>query len=210
VVLIGHSQGTFVLRTLIANEIDSNKRLRHRLISAILLGGNVTVADGSNTGGDFDHIRTCHTSSQLHCVVAFSTFDEQPPADALFGRTSEPGLHVLCTNPAALGGGSSELRTIYPSKPFAPNTTIGAVTRLVGFPAVDTDTRYIQANGAYSAQCSSAGGAHVLEIQPNDGAPDLRAIPNASWGLHLVDANIALGNLVSLVRDEIRSYTGRR
>jgi hypothetical protein len=210
VVLIGHSQGTFVLRTLIANEIDSNKRLRHRLVSAILLGGNVTVADGSDTGGDFDHIRACHTSSQLHCVVAFSTFDEQPPADALFGRTSEPGLHVLCTNPAALGGGSSELRTIYPSKPFAPNTTIGAVTRLVGFPTVDTDTRYIQANGAYSAQCSSAGGAHVLEIQPNDGAPDLRAIPNASWGLHLVDANIALGNLVGMVRDEIRSYTGRR
>ncbi len=210
VVLIGHSQGTFVLRTLIADEIDHSKRLRHRLVSAILLGGNVTVADGSDTGGDFDRIRACHSPSQLHCVVAFSTFDEQPPADALFGRTSEPGRHVLCTNPAALGGGAASLRTIIPSKPFAPDTTIGAATRLVGFPTVDTDARYVQANGAYSARCSSAGGAHVLEIEPNDGAPDLRAIPSASWGLHLTDANIALGDLVRLVRDEARSYARRR
>jgi hypothetical protein len=207
VVLIGHSQGTFVLRTLIANEIDSSQRLRHRLVSAILLGGNVTVADGKDSGGDFEHIRACHSATQLHCVVAFSTFDEQPPADAIFGRTSEPGVHVLCTNPAALRGGSGELRTIQPSKPFAPDTTIGAATRAVGFPVVDTDQRYVQANGAYSAHCSSADGAHVLEIQPNDGAPDLRSIPTAAWGLHLVDANIALGNLVRTVRDEVRSYT---
>lgn len=209
VVLIGHSQGTFVLRTLIANEIDSNRRLRHRLVSAILLGGNITVADGSDTGGDFDHIRACHSRTQLHCVVAFSTFDEPPPSDAIFGRTNEPALHVLCTNPAALGGGTAALRTIYPSKPFAPDTTIGAVTRLVGFPTVQTKRTWIQANGAYSGRCSSADGANVLQIQPNDGAPDLRAIPDATWGLHLVDANIALGNLVGMVRHEIRSYAGR-
>jgi len=169
----------------------------------------VTVADGKDTGGDFNHIRACHSASQLHCLVAFSTFDEAPPADAIFGRTSEPGLHVLCTNPAALDDGSRQLRTILPSKPFAPDTTIGAATRLVGFPAIDTDARYVQANGAYSGQCSSAGGAHVLQIDPNDGAPDLRAIPTADWGLHLADANIALGNLLHVVRHEIRSYAGK-
>jgi hypothetical protein len=206
VVLIGHSQGTFVLRTLIANEIDSNRKLRRRVVSAILLGGNVTVADGSATGSDFDHLPACRSQTQLHCVMAFSTFNAQPPADSIFGRTSEPGIHVLCTNPAKLGGGSANLRTIQPSKPFAPNTTIGLATRLVGFPAIDADTRYIQTNGAYSGQCSSAGGANVLMIKPNDGAPDLRPIPNASWGLHLTDANIALGNLVGVVRHEIRSY----
>jgi hypothetical protein len=210
VVLIGHSQGTFVLRTLIANEIDPSRRLRRRLVSAILLGGNVTVADGSDSRGDFDHIRACHSETQLHCVAAFSTFDGLVPPDALFGRTTAPALHVLCTNPAALGGGSGELKTIKPSKPFAPDATIGAATRLVGFPTIDTDARFIQFNGAYSGQCSSADGAHVLHIQPNDGAPDLRAIPDASWGLHLTDANIALGNLVGMVRREIKSYVRHR
>jgi hypothetical protein len=206
VVLIGHSQGSFILRELMSNEIDPSRRLRHRLVSAILLGGNVTVANGSDTGGDFNHVRACHSRFQLHCVMAFSAFDETPPADAIFGRTSEAGLHVLCTNPAALGGGSADLRTIYPSKPFAPDTTIGAATRAVGLPVINTDARYIQANGAYSGQCSSAGGAHVLRIHGNDGAPDLRPVPNAAWGLHLADANIALGNLVGVVRHEIRSY----
>jgi hypothetical protein len=210
VVLIGHSQGTLLLRPLIANEIDPSRKLRHRLVSAILLGGNVTVADGSDTGGDFEHIRACHSQAQLHCVVAFSTFDTPVPADSLFGRTTDPGLHVLCTNPAALGGRSADLGTIEPSRPFAPNTTIGAAIRLIGFPAIDTDARFIQSNGAYSGQCSSADDAHVLQIQPNGAAPELRAIPNATWGLHLTDANIALGNLVGMVRHEIKSYVARR
>jgi hypothetical protein len=209
VVLIGHSQGTFVLRALIANEIDSNRDLRRRMVSALLLGGNVTVAQGSDRGGDFDHIRACQSARQLHCVVAFSTYNAPVPDNSVFGRTTEPGLEVLCTNPAALGGGSAPLRTIYPSKPFAPDTSIGAATRLVGFPTIQTKRPWIQANGAYTGACSSANGADVLQIQPNDGAPDLRAVPNASWGLHLTDANIALGNLIGTVRREIRSYAGR-
>ena len=43
VVLIGHSQGTFVLRRLIREEIDPKASERRRLVSAVLLGGNVTV-----------------------------------------------------------------------------------------------------------------------------------------------------------------------
>ena len=35
------------------------------------------------------------------------------------------------------------------------------------------------------------------------------AIPNASWGLHLVDANIALGNLVSIVSTEATAFAKR-
>ena len=38
------------------------------------------------------------------------------------------------------------------------------------------------------------------------GTPGLRSIPSAEWGLHLADANIALGNLLGVVRHEIRSY----
>jgi hypothetical protein len=207
VIFIGHSQGSFVLRQLIADEVDPNPQLRHRMISAILLGGNVTVADGSEVGGDFQRIPACASQDQLHCVMAFSTYNQTPPSDSVFGRTTVPGQHVLCTNPAALGGGAADLRTVYPSKPFAPNTSIGAATRLVGFPVVDTSTRWIEADGAYAGHCSSANGANVLEISGNDGAPTLRAVPNAAWGLHLADANIALGNLVTVVRHQISAYT---
>jgi hypothetical protein len=206
VVFIGHSQGTLILRELIANEIDPKRKLRNKLVSAILLGGNVTVADGSTTGGDFQHIKSCESQHQLHCVMAFSTFNAPVPSDAVFGRTAVAGQEVLCTNPAALAGGAADLRTVYPSKPFAPHTSIGLATRLVGLPPVETSTRWIQANGAYSGTCSSANDADVLQITAQDGAPDLRPIPDATWGLHLTDANIALGNLVGVVRHEIKHY----
>ena len=209
VIFIGHSQGSFVLRELIANEVDTNAKLRKRMISAILLGGNVSVKDGSDVGGDFQHIPACRSRDQLHCAMAFSTYNAPVPSDSVFGRTTEPGLQVLCTNPAALAGGAASLRTVYPSKPFAPNTSIGAATRLVGFPAVDASTRWIEADGAYRGHCSSANGANVLQIAGNDGAPTLRPVPNAAWGLHLTDANIALGNLVSTVRHEISAYRAR-
>jgi hypothetical protein len=36
-----------------------------------------------------------------------------------------------------------------------------------------------------------------------------RPSPTPEWGLHLVDANIALGDLVSVVRRQIRAYADR-
>jgi hypothetical protein len=205
VVLIGHSQGTFVLRQLITKRIDPKPSLRGRLISALLLGGNVTVKHGRSLGGDFKHVRACGSLEQLHCVVAFSTFNATVPADAVFGRTSEPGLRVLCTNPAALGGGSARLGSVYPTAPFAPGTTIGAGTSLIGLPDTTATTPWVKTM-AYRGECSSAGGANVLQLTDLPGAPHLHAIPDATWGLHLADANIALGNLSRLVGKQAARY----
>jgi pimeloyl-ACP methyl ester carboxylesterase len=209
VVLIGHSQGTFVLRQLIAQRIDPNPSLRGRLVSALLLGGNVTVKRGRSLGGDFEHVRACRSPQQLHCVIAFSAFNATVPPDAVFGRTAEPGLRVLCTNPAALGGGSARLRSVYPTEPFAPGTTIGAGTSLIGLPRTTARTPWVETR-AYEGECSAAGGADVLQLSDLPGAPHLLAIPSASWGLHLADANIALGNLVTLVGDQATRYLSRQ
>ena len=46
----------------------------------------------------------------------------------------------------------------------------------------------------------------MLQISPVGGAPVLNPVPDATWGLHLVDANIALGNLTSVAGREIKSY----
>jgi DUF3089 family protein len=210
-VLLGHSQGSFILRQLIAQEIDGDKRLRSHMLSAILLGGNVNgdAAFGSQSKhapqGDFDHIRPCRSATQLHCVMGFSTFNAPVPSDSLFGRTTLPGHKVLCTNPAALGGGSAPLEIVSPSKPFAPGTTIGGATLATGLPQADVDTPFWEYDDAYTGACSSADGASVLQVTQQPGAPTLHAIPTAQWGLHLVDGNIALGNFVDVVHAEIHA-----
>ncbi len=207
VVLIGHSQGSFVLRQLISSEIDPHPAMRRLLVSAVLLGGNVTVRQGSDVGGDFKHIRACHSAAQTDCVIAFSTFDSVPPANSIFGRTAAPGLQVLCTNPASLAGGSGLLDPIFPTQPFAPGSTIAAGIQLLDFTVPSVHTPWVSSPGAYSATCSAAGGAHVLEITPRSGAPLIHPSPDATWGLHLVDANIALGNLIGVVHSQALAYS---
>jgi Protein of unknown function (DUF3089) len=210
VVLVSHSQGSYVLRPLIAKEIDRKPALRKRLISALLLGGNVTVKQGKDTGGDFRNVRACRSASQIGCVVAFSTFGGPVPATARFGRTTAKGLEVLCTNPAALGGGAGRISPVYPSAPFAPGSTIGLGVSLLGQPMPQATTAWISFPKAYSARCSSDDGADVLQITPAGGAPKLNAVPDAGWGLHLTDANIALGELSDLVRRQAANWLKRR
>jgi Protein of unknown function (DUF3089) len=205
VVLIGHSQGTFVLRKLIREEIDPKASERRRLVSAVLLGGNVTVRKGSDRGGDFKRIRACRRAGQTGCVVAFSTFNAPVPENALFGRTTVPGREVLCTNPAALGGGSAKLTPIYPSAPFAASV-IGAAANLATGDLPHPKTAWAGFPGSYSGKCSKAGGASVLQVKALRGAHEFTPTPDPTWGLHLTDANIALGQLANLVRQQIHKY----
>ena len=171
VVLIGHSQGSFLLRQLIATQIDPRPAVRHLLVSAVLAGGNVTVRQGADVGGDFRHIRACHAASQVGCVIAYSTFDATPPPDSLFGRTTTPDRQVLCTNPAALAGGAGVLDPILPSQPFAPGSSIAAGIALLGYAVPTVSTTWVSVPGAYTARCSTAGGASVLEVTPRPGHP---------------------------------------
>jgi hypothetical protein len=118
VVLIGHSQGAVILTRLLEQEVDGSPTLRHRLVSALLIGGNVTVAKGRRVGGDFAHIPACTSAGETGCVVAYSSFTTKPPANSQFGRTSSDAgvsilaprtlsskLGIMCVNPAAPGGG---------------------------------------------------------------------------------------------------------
>ncbi len=205
-VLIGHSQGSFVLRQLIATDIDPKPAVRRLLVSAILMGGNVLVKAGKDSGGDFKHIPACHSARQLGCVIAFSTFDQPVPTPSLFGRSSTAGDQVLCTNPAALGGGSGAVDPTFPSKPFDPQSMLSASIKLLGITEPMPKTVWSSAPGAYSAQCSSANNANVLEITAQHGAPTPNPTPAPDWGLHLMDANVALGNLIGIVRSEAAAF----
>jgi Protein of unknown function (DUF3089) len=206
-VLIGHSQGAFVLEQLIAKDIDTKPALRRRMVSAILMGGNVLVKRGRRSGGTFRHIPACRSASETGCVIAFSTFDQTPPSFSIFGRSPIPGEQVLCTNPAALGGGAARLDPIVPSVPFARGTGIGVGNALLHLTIPQPPTEFVAEPGAYRAQCSSAAGANVLEIAPLGGAQTPTPAPTPAWGLHLLDANIAMGNLLTDIRTEAAAYS---
>ncbi len=208
-VLIGHSQGSFVLRSVIAKLVDPKPAVRARLLSAILMGGNVLVKRGKGIGGDFQHIPACRSGTQLGCVIAFSTFDQPPPATgSLFGvpPRGASGMQVLCTNPAALGGGSGVLNPISPSAPFDPKSVLSTGIKLLGVHFPTPPTVWWSAPGAYTAQCKTLNGATVLEIAARHGAPTPNPSPTAGWGLHLLDANIALGNLIEIVKHEAAAF----
>jgi len=210
VVLIGHSQGAGILTVLARNEIDKDPALRKRVVSALLLGGNVTVAAGSDRGGSFENIPACGSRDQVGCVVAYSTFDAPPPEGALFGRV-RPGvnaaadLEVLCVNPAAPGDDrAAPLHPYFRTEPFPGVFSIGRSQ----FEGVSTP--WVTLPKLYTGQCSSAEGANWLQVDhavtAGDARPQVTPVLGPTWGLHLVDVNIALGDLVDLVRTQSVAY----
>jgi pimeloyl-ACP methyl ester carboxylesterase len=211
VVLLGHSQGTYMLRQLIAREIDKRPAVRRRLVSAIILGGDVLVRKGRDTGGDFTNIRACRAATQVGCVVAYSAFGDTPPDDSLFGRvpaTARKGLQVLCTNPAALGGGKGTLQPYVPTAPFPG--TLGLGVRIFIGELPDVPTPWLRPPGRYDARCTTAGGASFLKVDTLEGARVLTPTPNPAWGYHLGDMNLPLGNLTTLVRKQAAAYARAR
>lgn len=204
IVFIGHSQGAAMLILLLRRMVDDNPSLRRRMVLAVILGGNVTVRNGSRTGGTFSHIPTCSASGQTGCVIAYSSFPDQPPADSLFGRpgqgvslqsgqTATRGVHVACVNPSALGGGTGTLAPYFPSG--------GSVM-----------TPWVTYPGLYSARCQRGGGASWLEVRKISGSSDRRPVvteqDGPQWGYHEFDVNLALGNLVADVARAERGWTG--
>jgi len=217
VVVIGHSQGAAMLVGLLQSNVDPDPAVRRLLVSALLLGGNVTVPIGKSVGGSFQHIPACRSTSQTGCVVAYSSFERPPPPDSEFGRpgqgvtmlqpvpeTTTSGLEVLCVNPASPSGGSATL-----SPYFSRVKVIGGVSAR-GSGVVTAPTPWVTEPDLYSARCEYSGGASWLQVDAPVHAGDPRTVVDqalgAVWGLHLVDVNIALGNLVDLVGDQARSY----
>lgn len=192
VVLIGHSQGTAMLTQLTSEEIDPSSRLRKRLVSALLIGGGVLVRQGKDAGGSFQKIPACRTASQNACVVAYNTFPSQPPANSLFGSTTRPGMEVLCVNPAALRrNAAGRAQTFVPTSQFS-----------FDYPDL-ASTPWVNMDGEYRTQCRTGDGANWLQADLTGGSSDKRprfGEPlGPTWGFHIPDLNIVMGNLVDLV-----------
>ena len=216
IVFIGHSQGASILIKLLKDQVDAKPAMRHQLVSALLLGGNVTVRRGHSTGGDFNHIPLCNSSTQTGCVVAYSSFTTKPPANSQFGRTTSdagvsllaphnisPKIAIACVNPASPAGGHAPLDPYVPSL-FLQFLAAGA--------APQVGTPWVSFPAEYTASCKSSGDATWLQVTHTGGSADKRPLlgqlVDPALGLHILDVNIALGNLVPLVRDEAGAYHG--
>ena len=182
----------------------------------MLLGGNVMVKQGASRGGTFNRVPACRKPTRTGCVVAYSIYDEEPPADSRFGRVGgtfadafglagRTDLEVLCTNPAALRGGSAELTTLLSTDPFPGVIGLG-VFATFNFDLPTAPTPWVQPADRYSGECVRSGGAHVLRITPIGSARDLSELPDETWGIHLGDVNIPLGDLVELAGAQSRSW----
>jgi hypothetical protein len=218
VVLVGHSQGSGILAELIAQQIDG-KPIQKQLVSAILMGIGLQVPPGKDVGGEFKHIPLCRSATQPSCVIAFSSFraTSPPSPDSFFGQGDKrAGTVAACVNPAALGGGSGALKAVMP---VSGTFVIGATTVHANWtnPPERIDTSFVDLPGLLSAECvSNDHGTYLaVTIHPTPGGRRANDITGdvvingkvqADWGLHLIDANLTIGNLVDDVGDESRAY----
>lgn len=206
-VLLGHSQGSRILRALLHRVIEKDAALRARLVGAVIPGANALV-------NEFPAIPACTALGEKGCLVSYSTFNETPPANARFGRTDTdpvgaaldlPRGDVVCVDPAVLTG--TPLQSLVPSAPFAPGL-IGTLTLAAygGVPPTSPDTPWLTPQDHYTGACTRENGANVLKIAPVGGARKLNPEPDATWGTHVVDLNLPMGNLLTIVREQAKAY----
>ena len=91
-VLLGHSQGTGMLTGVIAQDIDPKPEVRARMISALLLGGAISVPTGKDVGGTFQNVPVCTKPSQTGCAITYMSFSKEvpPSMNSTFGRAAQP------------------------------------------------------------------------------------------------------------------------
>jgi len=221
VLLIGHSQGSIMLRKLMRNEIDGNKSARSKLVGAFLLGGNVLVAKGKTVGGDFKNIPACTKAGQAGCILAYSSYVNDPPPISFFGNASTDltsvilglpkpaGAQVLCTDPATLSGDRNQFGITIPSEPYADGIIKGALLISNLGPLPTADTTWVSPPDRFQGSCKTINGATVFRYNPV-GPQSRRPIEfPPAWGTHVYDGNLGLNKLVAIVKKQQATYLAK-
>ena len=223
-VLIGHSQGSALLKRLVMEEIDG-KPIQRQMLSAILPGTTVLVPRGGDVGGDLKSVPLCRQQSQTGCVVTWASYRDinPPPTNGLFGRAAAGGADLVagCTNPARLSGGVAPLDALlgFPwwqggvaqFKQPAIWTAQGKLVR----------TRFVRMPGLLSGECVERGGFSYLAVRVTPGAAtDLTAATVGpatvgdtaypDWGFHVIDVAIVERDLIGLVARQSAAWHKRK
>jgi hypothetical protein len=204
-VLIGHSQGSWMLQTLIASEIEG-KPVAKQMKLAIIPGFNVLVPQGKLVGGTFKSTPVCSRPGQTGCVMTWVSYREKnaPPPGAVFGYADRPGMTVACTNPAKPGAtGWVPLDSYWYARSAQP-VPGGPITWSTEGPP---PSPFLRTEGLVLARCVNEGPRGYLSIRTNADPADKRTdriggevgvlgffIPG--WGMHLADMSAPQGDLV--------------
>jgi hypothetical protein len=219
VVLIGHSQGAGLVTRLVAAEIDG-KPTQKQFISAIVLGSSVMVPPGKDIGGSFKSIPLCRAEDQVGCAISYVSFRDTlpPPAASRFGKAAG-GLVAACTNPTNLKGGRGAATSYFLTKGFL-NGSGGNLQADWTRPAKPVGTPFVKTPGLVSTECVSKGDFTYLAMHVNADPKDARTDEVAgeiirptgadlTWGLHLIDVDHSMGDLIRIVGKQGEAY-GKR
>lgn len=142
----------------------------------------------------------CTQPGEAGCVVAFSTFAEDPPEgsrfgvaqeDRVFGLPGGPGFEVVCTDPGPLSGIDGPVGVTVPTEPFAPGLIAGGIVITYGGPPPIATTTWVRPADRFAGSCQTINGAHVLRYEP--------------VGL---DVNYGLERQVAIVASQVRTCAG--
>jgi len=210
-VLIGHSQGSWMLQQLIKREIEG-KPVARQMLRAIIPGFNTLVPQGKRVGGTFKSTPLCASPSETRCVMTWVSYRENniPPQGAMFGWTSQAGMTVGCTNPARPGSTRWEaLDSYWNARANLPTPGGPVVWSTEG----DPPTQFLRTEGLVSGRCVNNGQRGYLSVRTNADPKDKRTdriggevgvlgffLPG--WGMHAADMAIAQGDLIRTV-DEL-------
>jgi len=209
-VLIGHSQGSWLLQKLIAEEIEG-KPVARQMRLAVIPGFNVLVPQGKLTGGTFKSTPLCSRERETGCVVSYVSYrtNNPPPEGALFGWAPAPGMTVGCVNPARPGSRQWEsLDSYWYTRSALPVPGGPIIWSTEGAPP----SPFLRTEGLTSARCVNNGQRGYLEVRTNADPADKRTdriggevgalgffLPG--WGMHLSDISAPQGDLVRLVEE---------
>jgi hypothetical protein len=210
-ILLGHSQGSAHTARPIDELVDTNAKLRKRFVGAIAPGANISVPIGKSVGGLFANVPACTEVGEYGCVIAYSTYNAEPPPTAEFSRLDfgywiypedrpDPSRYeVMCTNPALLDGGDG---TLEPLVNF---------DYLFGVPAgPESAAPWRGQPDYYKVKCKRKDGAHWLNLSktdiPGDTRIDLGAAVASGSNYHVPEVNLAEGNLLTIAQLQTNSY----
>jgi hypothetical protein len=122
-----------------------------------------------------------------------------------------------CTNPAALGGGSGELHSYLGT--HGSGVVAGAEAEPGPWvkPPQPISTPFVSVPGLLTAECVSNESGSYLAVSVHGDPAGPRAsdivgdvVVNgevlADWGLHLIDVNLTMGNLLDIVSQQAKAY----
>lgn len=195
--LIGHSQGAEMIARLLKRHFDADPAMRERLVAALVIGGQLTVAQGRATGGTFTQLPICGARAERHCVVAYRSYSDGEEIDP--GPYAPPsGQQTPCVNPAGADHGQP---LPFKGALLPSQNPVYSITGL--------GTPYFLVRHAYAGRCvlqkDGFGYLAVSSVTP----AALHPIDLGSWyfrgvlGLHVLDYQLPQDDLLDMVREKI-------